>query len=159
MTLRAAVVALSGVVLLACSTPREHGVASLADLGERLAHTICPGPPTEVEPVRNQHEPSQMDRLETRRCSAGTSTIYTGRTTSRTDGLPVFLEVRAAAIGLPVHLQIGQPFERAARYLGEPLEERDGSAIYALSWDSDSTVTVHHAAGKVMSLQWSWVED
>lgn len=62
--------------LAACSTVRESPSSSLAELGVRLAGTLCPGPPTQVESVQNLHNSGQTDRLETRQCAAGTSTLY-----------------------------------------------------------------------------------
>jgi len=145
--------------LAACSTVRESPTSSLGGLGERLARTICSGSPAKVESVRNWHIPGQTDRLETRQCAAGTSTLYRGQTTSNPDGLAIAVEIVTSGAGLPPYLEIGQPIQRALQRLGVPQEQTPGSATYGLSLESADTITLHQSAGRITSVQWAWMVD
>lgn len=145
--------------LAACSTLVESPSVSLGELGDRLARTLCPGPPTQVESVPNRHIPGQTDRLETRRCAAGNSTLYIGHTTSNPNGLAVAVEIVKTGAGLPSHLEIGQPMERALQILGAPQEQTPGSATYGLSLESVDTITLRQSAGRITSVQWAWMVD
>ncbi len=153
----------SGTVLLgalaACSTPRESPSASLEQLGDHLARTVCPGPPARVQSVRNQHMPEQTDRLETRECPAGTSVLYMGQTTSKPAGLALAVEILAPRSGLPPHLEVGHPVDRAIEVLGTPQGQAPGAATYGLGLEGINTVVIRHSAGKITSVEWNWVID
>lgn len=162
MTSRIAVAGVATLLLgtlAACSTAVESRSDALGKLGERLVRTLCPGPPSEVQPVRNRHLDGQMDRLETRQCSAGSSTLYIGQTTSKPHGLAVMVEVVTAGTGLPPYLEIGQPVQRALQTLGAPQHQAAGSATYDLSLEGNDAITVRHSAGRITSVQWEWVVD
>lgn len=159
------VVGLALLALAACSTggstysdPSRIDPA-LHELGERLAHSLCAGLPAEVEPVPNRHVPGQVDRLETRDCTAGSSTLYVGQTTSDPRGIAVTVEVRAAGAGLPSHLEIGQPVEKAVRVLGPPRSRTSGTVTYGLGPRERDSVTIHYSAGSIASVQWEWMVD
>lgn len=137
----------------------ERADLTLEALGERLARSICPGAPTKVEPVPNRHVPGQVDRLETRECATGSSTLYLGNTTSDPNGLALALEIRAQGMELPSHLEIGQSIGKTRRVLGPPQEQTSGSVTYGLGLEGINTITIRHAAGKVSSVQWAWVVD
>jgi len=158
MCSRVAVAVLVSGALAACTPSRESPPESLYELGDRLARTICAGAPAEIEPVPNVHVDGQTDRLETRRCPAGSSTLYIGRSTSDPAGLAVAVEIRAPGAGLPPQLEIDQPIERAVRWLGVPQEQADGSATYGLGEGID-TVTIRHMSGRITSVQWTWLVD
>lgn len=145
--------------LAACSTVRESPSSSLAELGVRLAGTLCPGPPTQVESVQNLHISGQTDRLETRQCAAGTSTLYVGQTTSKPDGLAVAVEIVTSGKGLPSYLEIGQPIQRAVQALGAPQEQTPGSVTYGLSLEGTATMTLRQSGGRITSVQWAWMVD
>lgn len=145
--------------LAACSPLREPATGSLGELGRSLARSLCPGTPARVESVRNLHVPGQIDRLETRRCEAGASTLYVGETTSDPEGLALAVEVMAPASGLPPHLEIGQPIQRALQVLGPPREQNTDSATYGLSIEGNDLITLRHSAGRIVSVQWAWVVD
>lgn len=145
--------------LAACSTDVESPPGKLGELGERLVRTLCPGPPTEVEPVPNRHTAGQVDRLETRRCAAGSATLYIGQTTSNRKGLAVMVEVVTAGTGLPPYLEIGQPVQQALQRLGAPQQQTAGSATYDSSLEGNDAMTLRHSAGRITSVQWEWVVD
>lgn len=149
----AAPVALVLAALAGCSTVHERSTLSLHELGDHLARSVCPGPPAKVEPVPNQHVPGQTDRLETRQCAGASSTLYVGSAASDPEGLAVAVEIRAAGLGLPAYLEIGQPIEKAARALGPPQSQTPGSVTYGLGLEGSDTLTVHHLSGRISSVQ------
>ena len=143
--------------LAGCSSHiRQDTTPDLSRLGEQIARSICPGPATSVEQVPNQHMSGQIDTLETRTCSAGTSTIYKGQTTSDPTGLEVAASLRVAWPGIPSYLQIGQPVEPALAALGQPDSTSASSASYELGAEGLDTVTIHFANARITSIQWSW---
>ena len=142
-----------------CSAAPQHASRSLDDLGRELARTICLGPPKAVQRVKNPHMPRQLDRLETRECAAGSSTLYVASEAAEPKVLAVAVEVRAKSAGLPPHLQIGEPIADALRALGEPQSRSPESAVYSLAFDSTDTVTLRATDGRISSLQWAWVLD
>ncbi|TCZ80370.1 hypothetical protein [Lysobacter sp. N42] len=132
---------------------------SLAATGDRLARTLCASAAPQIEHVPNKHVDGQMDQVETRRCEAGTSTIYRGATTSDPNGLPIFVQVNVQGAGLPPYLEIGQPVERVTQFLGKPQETGPGTITYGLSMEGIDTATILHAGGQVTSVRWEWVVD
>lgn len=155
--------ALLGAALLgACASGPERSPAVLREidaLGEGLARTLCPGPPTAVESVANRHVSGQTDRIETRECVAGRATLYRGATTSDPDGLALAVEVRERGAGLPAYVEIGHPLRSPRRVLGAPQARTTSSVTYALDEEGNGTLTIRHAEGRVASVQWTWLVD
>jgi len=112
-----------------------------------------------VESARNRHIPGQIDRLETRQCAAGTSTFYMGQTTSNPNGLAIAVQIVTSGKGLPPHLEIGQPFQRALHIPGAPQEQSPGSATNGLSLEGNDSITLRQSAGRITSVQWAWMVD
>ena len=153
---------IAAALLSACASPPDREMSVLRDidaLGERLARTVCAGSPTAVELVPNRHVEGQTDRLETRECAAGRSTLYRGATTSDPDGLAVTVEVRERGAGLPPYLEIAAPVRRLGVVLGAPQERSASSITYALGVEGNDTVTIRHVDGRVASVQWAWLVD
>jgi hypothetical protein len=147
---------IAACALVGCRQAPQTHQFDLSAVGERIAQVICPGPPTGVEPVENQHISGQVDRLETRECSDGSSTIYVGRTTSDPSGLEVAASVRTHRSELPSHLQIGQSAKRAIAILGQPASVSRDSATYELGEEGLDTATIHFTDDRITSIEWSW---
>lgn len=156
MCSRIATAVLLCVVLAGCATNSKVALEPLDQLGDQLARTLCATSAPNIEPVPNRHVDGQIDRLETRRCSAGRSTLYRGATTSDPDGLPVAVEVVARGIGLPSYLEIGEPIGGALTALGVPHENGPSSVTYSLSMEGTGTATIQHAGGRIASVRWVW---
>jgi hypothetical protein len=157
--LPAFVALLVAAALASCASaprPQAHG---LFELGEALARSICPGPPTRITDVANTHYPEYVDRIETRACPQGTSQIYIGELASDPTGLMMSVEVIAPSAGLPRHLEIGQPVASAVRALGSPMSRIQNAVTYPLSPESDSTMTISHEGGRITSVLWGWAID
>ena len=154
-----AIVIIGLVALGGCSAAPQHASRSLDDLGRDLARKICLGPPNAVQRVKNAHVTDQIDRLETRECAAGSSTLYVSSEAAEPKVLAVAVEVRAKSAGLPPHLQVGAPIADALRELGEPNSLSPESAVYGLAFDSTDTVTLRAAGGRISSLHWVWALD
>ena len=150
---------LLSAVLGGCATAPVSAPETLGEIGNRVARKLCSVSVVTVKPVPNQHIDGQMDRLETRQCPIGSSTFYRGATTSDPDGLPLTVELVAKGVGLPPHLEIGEPIGPAMRALGTPQEQDLGSFTYGLSVEGSDTATIHHAAGRITSVRWVWVVD
>lgn len=159
MRMRFAILFLGAAALLSCaSVPRPEGLG-LHELGEALARSICPGPPTRITHVANAHYPGQVDRIETRTCPRGASGIYVGELASDPTGLLMSVEVIAPSAGLPRHLEIGQPVGGAVRALGPPQSRTGDTITYPLDPESDSTMSIRHRDGRVSAVLWSWAID
>jgi hypothetical protein len=159
MCSRVAAVVMISAVLGGCAVVSVTERKSLAAIGDRIARDLCARSAPEVEHVPNKHVDGQMDRMETRRCKAGTSTIYRGATTSDPRGLPVFAQVNMPGAGLPPYLEVGQSVDRAVEALGEPQETKPGSLTFGLSVEGIDTATIQHSGGRITSVRWEWVVD
>ncbi|GAA4861112.1 hypothetical protein GCM10023332_11430 [Luteimonas vadosa] len=147
------------VAIAACSTASDTRLESLDELGDRLARTICSRAPVKVESVPNPHVEGQIDRLETRQCASGSSTLYIGETTSDPNGLAVAVNILAEGSGLPPLLEIGHPIEHVMQSHGPPQEQAPGSVTYGLGIEGIDTITIRHEAGRITSIQWAWLVD
>jgi hypothetical protein len=159
MNRRFAILLLGVAALASCASVPELRDRGLHELGEALARSICPGPPTRVTHVANTHDPEYIDRIETRVCPQGTSEIYIGELASDPTGLMMSVEVVAPSAGLPRHLEIGRPVGGSVRTLGPPKSWTEDTITYPLSPDSDSAMTISHEDGRITSVRWSWAID
>jgi hypothetical protein len=159
MCSRVAIVLLAAATLAGCATAPRPGAHGLYELGEALARLICPGPPTRIDRVANTHVPGYIDRIETRECPQGISAIYIGEPASDPTGLVMSVEVIAPSAGLPRHLEIGQHVRSAIRALGSPQSRTQDTITYPLDPESDSSMTISHQDGRIISVRWSWAID
>lgn len=144
------------VMLSACAAVQDKSPDSLYKLGDRLARTVCAESAPAIQPVKNLHVEGQIDQLETRRCTSGSSTLYKGKTTSNPEGLPVAVEILAPQSGLPAHLEIGQPVDQAVKLLGAPQEQTQKSLTYDLGMQGRAMLTLNHQSGLINSVRWAW---
>lgn len=147
------------VMLSACAAVQDKSPDSLYKLGDRLARTVCAESAPSIQPVKNLHVEGQIDQLETRRCTSGSSTLYKGKTTSNPEGLPVAVEILAPQSGLPAHLEIGQPVDQAVKVLGAPQEQTQKSLTYGLGMQGRAMLTLNHQSGLINSVRWTWAMD
>lgn len=157
---RFAILFLAAAALAGCalSAPKSEALG-LHGLGEALARSICPGPPTRITHVANAHYPDQIDRIETRACPRGTSEIYVGELASDPAGLPMSVEVIAPSAKVPRHLEIGRPVGGAVRALGPPQSRAEDTITYPMDPESGSTLSIRHRDGRISSVVWSWAID
>lgn len=140
--------------LSGCASTPKLDSEMLYELGERLARSVCPGPPTQSTAIANRHVTGKIDQIETRICSSGVSEIYVGETASDPNGLALSVEIIAPGVGLPPSLEIGRPLGTAIRLLGPPELLESESATYSLSTESDSSLTIKANADKIISVLW-----
>lgn len=159
MCSRLAIVLLAVSAFVGCASSRAPQASDLYALGESLARSICPGPPTQVAHVANTHEPEYIDRIETRVCQQGASSFYVGELASDPGGLAMSVEVKASSAGLPGYLEIGAPINGARRVLGAPESSTVDTATYLVSVESEDTLSIRHTDGKIVAVRWSWVVD
>jgi hypothetical protein len=146
-------------VIGGCTHGPQDASPDLSTLGDHIARTICPGPPKDVERVANRYTPGQVDRLETRECAEGSSTMYVVQTASNPIELAVAASVNAPFAGLPSYLEIGQPIQPALAILGEFQSSAAGSVTYDLGMDGTDTITLLFTKGHITSIQWTWYLD
>lgn len=147
------------IAATATATATATSLDALYELGDQLARTICSGTPPSTEEVANPHVSGQTDRIDTRECATGSSTLYHGATTSNPEGFAIALSIRQADAGLPKVIDVGRPIEPAITALGVPTESSADRVIYGLGEERIDTLTLHHAAGRIVSVSWSWQID
>jgi hypothetical protein len=145
-------------LLAACShTPVTHD--ELSAIGEAIAREGCPDPVVTVERRPNAHVTGATNELRTLECPHARIGWHIAHATRPPREFVSIVQLRQPHPRLPRSLDLGASADAVRRTLGAAIEDTPSQLVY-LPGDSDAfRIAFELEAGRVRSIEWSWMID